>query len=948
MIREDLLKKINNIFSNEEALLGDFILEENDLDEIKNEFINKAKLYQNNFDYSLSDISLFVIVIINQLRDWDAEWDDEGFWQHASDIFDNNRFVDILFGSFRPKLYDAINRLFKKYNRVLFVTSGGNRAFVQTFLYQALAPRDSFKNFVQIAWRKYFNDLDCDYTTSDEAFCEYVINSLARKIKSPEIESDVEFGYHFYRLRKAFKYGILQNKEKTIKLLDRTLLSINLIDRNSEELEDTVFNNIISDVVYQNKRVIERTHGKERAPTSGSGNIHSFNQVRPFLSMDFAQHDRPTIHINFPRVILLGAKQKVTGVSVLLFRIDNNKQTLIKKFPTRPLKDNGEALYTMSAFSLDLTDIYYNEEKDYHYEFVLDPEGLGERYSSGTDFFREYLLFCGEREIRSNCKPGNYYLIAPKSFDPQKNLVLIRPNYRSTWKRIYNIEFDNYDSIQFKEKTLLFSKQGMPSTVVFENQNLLPVDGVALLMNGEEYDFYKTFSNIIITKDDYVSPEAIRILHTIKSLDGNETLNEEIRLSDLRENNHRYLYSCSENKLNEQGIHELMIEKLSDNILGNKYLLNKKYVIDEDIEYKCDKLPYLHGNTSGTIRLFGQTYEYDVSTVGEKSTKIVDENSGATIVIQTPYFRWFFGSNPEEIHYAPFNPKKPLIVANLKSTNETVVIESSFGKLELFYETELLSKPLSIHCGSEENRFLFAKFVNTSPAFQKGNLFCKINGVKIPLFSITDKPYWLGSQELDSCLTLLDDGSLEIDVGSHFIHDDNIYALRLELTDENNNTRYFRITDFNNPGKLENSNYEDGFYTASLSYIKYEIGIESDPVYLIRDVDVELGDINKKAFEDVKEIFLSKKLKGYSINNIVYHEHNNIGYCVFTGFLKDKNGKNQRIKFALKQEGILCDLYYCFGPNVEDKKVNYDKTKNCLTASALSESVEEIRTAYYK
>ena len=206
----------------------------------------------------------------------------------------------------------------------------------------------------------------------------------------------------------------------------------------------------------------------------------------------------------------------------------------------------------------------------------------------------------------------------------------------------------------------------------------------------------------------------------------------------------------------------------------------------------------------------------------------------------------------------------------------------------------------------------------------------------------------MGSQELDSCLTLLDDGSLEIDVGSHFIHDDNIYALRLELTDENNNTRYFRITDFNNPGKLENSNYEDGFYTASLSYIKYEIGIESDPVYLIRDVDVELGDINKKAFEDVKEIFLSKKLKGYSINNIVYHEHNNIGYCVFTGFLKDKNGKNQRIKFALKQEGILCDLYYCFGPNVEDKKVNYDKTKNCLTASALSESVEEIRTAYYK
>ena len=143
MIDEELLQKVKRVFSDDINLLGNFHFEDEEIEELKDEFVAAAKRNTGSFNYSLDEISFFVIVVVNKLRDWDKEWSENGFWDQINQVFDDDYFIYLLLKQFLIKLYDAIDLLFRKYNRVLFRTKGNKRAFAQTFLYHALAPRFS-------------------------------------------------------------------------------------------------------------------------------------------------------------------------------------------------------------------------------------------------------------------------------------------------------------------------------------------------------------------------------------------------------------------------------------------------------------------------------------------------------------------------------------------------------------------------------------------------------------------------------------------------------------------------------------------------------------------------------------------------------------------------------------------------------------------------------------
>ena len=953
MINEELTKKIHDVFSDGVNLLGNNNFNDDEIDEIKEEFRLVAKRNFNSFNYSLDEISFFVIVVINKLRDWDKEWSENGFWDQINQVFDDDYYIYILLKQFLNKLYDSIDELFKKYNRILFRTKGNKRAFAQTFLYHALAPRYSFGSFVDLAWKKYFDDLECDYTSSDLVFCEYVVNSLKKKIQSPEEETDILFGSNFYKLRTAFKYGIVQNTEKTIKLFDSILLSINKVDRNSEDLENNTINNIISSVVSKNKSVVVRKISGEKISCRTSNTAHTFNQLKPVLNIDLSQHERPTIRIVFPRLILLGSDNKCSHVDLSLYKEmpDGTKQ-LIKSFPRRFFKCNGEDSYTLSAFSEELTDIYFNEESNFHYEFQLVSDNCGGYYSK-KEFYRDFLVFGLEKEISKNPKPGSYYLVIPKQFDVNLNLHLLKKDYRYLWKNIINIVPDNFDSVEYLNTDILFSEQGMSSNVKFENVDLMPLDQIKISKDSIDYELFTSFSSLLINKDDSSSPEKIRVRHIFRDINGNTIIDEEKRLSELPFINHRYIYRDFENQLCEVGYHTISVMKIEDSSHLNKYLLNKNYIIDPKFTLNNCCFPYIDGGGKGIIHIFDTMIDYDIELCDEFSEFYCDRLS-ITVNVQNPFLFWSFGTSLPDFHYSPLNIKKPIIISLFNSTNETIFIKSAFPIEKMFFKGTLSNNPIEVFKGSENGVFLLSQFINAG--HNNGYFYLKIKGKEFPLFSIIDRSYFADSINLQDCVSY-ENKTLKVNLKDFFVHDRFNYNVYLSF----NSLKYHKrieIPSIDGENIIENIDIDDGEYSSFVSFEKVFAG-DIEPEVRSRTFNLIIGDINKKVFEDINQIeikpaknFLTGeklKMNGFYIDNISYYGYDDTGDCVFDGFLRSKSNKPQKIRFTHRDGRLIKNLLFVFGKDGEiTKKVNFDVEKCCFTTNPLSDNVVEFKTIYYK
>lgn len=954
MISEDLLNKVKKVFSDDVNLLGNFHFDDDELEDIKYEFLNAAKRNANTFNYTLDEISFFVIVVVNKLRDWDKEWSENGFWDQINRVFDDDYYVYLLLKDFLIKLYDAIDVLFRTYNRVLFRTKGNKRAFAQTFLYHALAPRYSLESFIDLAWRKYFDDLECDYPNSDITFCEYVIYSLKKKIISPDESADVQFGSTYYKLRTAFKYGVVQNTEKTIRLLDNILLLINKVDRNSEDLEENTINRIISSVVARNKRIIVRTGTGGGTSYRSPNTAHTFNQLKPVLSLDFAQHDKPTIFIRFPRLILLGSENECNYVDVYLYRNnDDGGKTLLKQFSRRWFKNNGENSFTLSAFSEEVTDVYSSEEKDYHYELIIVSD-TGDVYSSKKEFCRDLLLFAQEKEVIGNVKPGSYYIVVPKKFNLLNNLHLLNNDYRNLWKNFYNIVPENFDSIDYLESSIVFSQLGMPSNVKLEDQTLTHFDNVVINREDVDYEVFTSFSNLLINKDDETNPEHIRVHHIFRDALGYLILDEEKRLSELPIINHRHCYEEACNRLSDMGYHSLQVVKISSNVLGNKTLLNKNYLIDKEIVLNANSIPYVDGDSIGRIKLFGNWYDYDISASNEESELKIDELS-ITARIRTCFFNWHFGTTPNDIHYSQINLKRPIIISSFESTNETIVINTALEIDNIYFRPISSSEKINVFSGTEANTYLLSQFINSG--YKKGYFLCLCGGKELPLFAITDRPYGSENVNLEDCLSL-EDNVLKVDIREYFIHDNANYSVYLTLQNNEGKKIKIKLYTLEDENVFENVHIDDDEYEANISFARVYLG-EEEPEVSLPSFDVVLGDINKKAFVDVDRIDLRPakdfatgtklKMDGYYIDSITYYGYDDIGDCVFRGLLKSKQTKPQKIMFTHKDGRLISNLQFVYGKEDEIvKKANFDTVKNCFTTNPISNNVSEFKTIYYK
>lgn len=949
-----LLNKVEEVFLDDSgSLLGDFQFDDDELEELKEYFIEKAQQCLNKYLYTDDDIMIFIIVVINKLRDWNKEWSANGFWDQVNVVFDDNYYVFNLINTQLIKLYDGIDKVFRKYNRVLFRTKSGDRAFVQTFLYQAMAPRVSFESFVNLAWRKYFDDLECDYSSSDFDFCEYVVNCLDRKISSPDEDTDVQFGATYYQLRTAFKYGVLQNKEKTIKLLDKVLLSIDRVDKSNEEISDNTLGRIITEVVNNNKRVeIRKT--RTGIVYKGANTAHTFEQLRPILQMDFSEHEKPTISICFPRLILLGIENACSYVRFAVYKEIDGSRKLLKSFSNRLIKQNGEASYTMSAFSEDITDLLYSQSDNFKLIFVLTADN-GNEYDSGKEFFRNYLVFNGEREVKGDTKPGSYYLIVPKEFDVNSNLILFKKeNKRSLWKNIYSFIAEDNDSIEYLSSITIFSRQGLPSNVRFENESIEPLKDLRVIKNDETFEVYSSFTNLHISNNDGTNPEHIRIIHEFSSPYNDEPIKEEKRLSDLKFVNHRYLYSADENKLSLTGYHSIKVIKMSATS-ANKYLLNKTYIVDKNAKTYFKTIPYVHGSFKNEFKLFDNQYQYEVHPTSAFEEEIIEELE-AIVQVTNPYLGWSFGTNPNEVHTSPMNLDKPKFISEFDSTNETIILNNELGIEEVFYRDSSTNATSKVFKG-DNNNFLLSQFIASGK--KRGYFYVVYDNKELPLFSITDTPYISKKVTLQDCI-LYEDNKLLINISNYFNHDDCIYDVKLTFRNENN--KDIELLDILTDEAVirEDKRVVDGYYSVFLSYSKMYAG-SSSPFVRFPEEDVEIGDVNRAFFDDYDQIVLNNfstfeennrkiKCKDFYLEQITFKEYDENADCIFTAILKGKNMRPQKVQFVHRDAKVIKSLYFIYGTEEQPilKRVNYDISKDVFTNQPTSINVVEFKTIYYR
>ena len=306
MEREELFNKINDAMAGgNDYLIGDIEFDDDELQEMQTFFRNRAAVIRSASELQEDDLKVFIVFIVNKLREWDKEWPGNMFWDRVSEMFDNDANVSKFLR--KPQLYDKLSSTLEKANRIVFVNENSkSRLFAQTFLFQAFSTKESMQAFIQLAWNLYINEdlLDCDYPDSDLDFCNYIINNLKTKYSNVDSDEEVQFGGATYNIKAALRYGIFQN-EKTAFLLDRIFRYIYRVDYNNEDICDNHLGLLVTDKVNELKQLYQKT-GKKRKinKTAVRGKVDSFEKLKPQYKFN-DDPNNPRIFLSFPKLMLI-------------------------------------------------------------------------------------------------------------------------------------------------------------------------------------------------------------------------------------------------------------------------------------------------------------------------------------------------------------------------------------------------------------------------------------------------------------------------------------------------------------------------------------------------------------------------------------------------------------------------------------------------------------------
>lgn len=938
-IKDRLASAVDEALSGENVkLIGDFEFSDEDLDYLTLQFINQYKYFDESVSkLSERDVKSFLVVMINKLRDYDKPWNE--FHELLSSFFDHVSLFDTQ--SKISNLYNKVEKVFEANKRVLFRTDAGKRAFEQTFLYQALAPKDSIQNFVRLAWSLYLDEdiLDSEYTESDPDLCLKVIEALNSKFAGQNKEEDsIQFSGASYGIRAGLRYGCEQNKEKTAGLLDRIFDYIHRVDHYNEEITDNYLGTVVTDVITNLKQVVvkERKNG-ERQYTSGY--YHSFEQAKPTLYLNLDQQENPRVFLCYPKVMILNSEDNLQFAMVELYKHydDGRPAQKIYTHPIQAIKKN-DTCQTLRAFTIDITDKIINFEDDFKIEAVLVVRNgyCFERYSSGSSLYRDFLVFKDNHEIKGTSRPGTYCLIGPKNFIPQNNLRLFDKNYRKVLNGIYYFTSKELDLIEYNNTKLLFGSNSRSANVLFVEDKMIESENILYLPDPENKDncipVFKGFSDIFIENENAVSPSSVRITHLTEDSEDGSIIEDEKTLNELGTVDRRYIYPANDNGLLESGWHSLEIVKLT--AAGAKSMLNSPkfdYFYDENAKVMCRDIAYIKNQVELVLTILGEKYSVPVSCAQQEV--YVDTDSGFFKVIP-PYFRWKFGQD-NEFRNKPV--ETPVFLDDIPSSS-VLVIDSNIQIDGVYFIPENESKEYPVDKSNvHENTYLLSQFLASNR--KKGKFVAKTRDYSVlPILKIEIAPYFKESNmELE-----FDEGILTCDFSKAFFHDKKDYKLKLIIgTEEFEEPIVLEDLNCDSVNEVSIDDLEDDNYTIELYYYSEYTGIRSKDIKIMLNNDCFMfGDIVKASFNAREQVVFdkcrtsegNKKIKDNVISDLkfAFDEGEN---RVYEGTLKTPYAKKAKVIFYADEPDMIRKVFFIYGANSEIRKeANYDLNKNSMVS----------------
>lgn len=938
-IKDRLASAVDEALSGESAkLIGDFELNDEDLEHLTFQFIDRYKYFDESVrELNERDIKNFLIVMINKLRDYDKPWNE--FHELLSYFFDHISLFDTQ--SKITNLYNKVEKVIEANNRVLFRTDTGKRAFEQTFLYQALAPKDSIQNFIRLAWSLYLDEdiLDSEYTESDPDLCLKVIEALNSKFAGQNKEEDsIQFSGASYGIRAGLRYGCEQNKEKTAGLLDRIFDYIHRVDHYNEEITDNYLGTVVTDVIAGLKKVVvkERKNG-ERQYTSGY--YHSFEQAKPTIFLNLDEQENPRVFLCYPKVMILNSEDNLQFATVELYKhFDDERQA--QKFYTHPIQaiKKNDTCQTLRAFTIDITDKITNFEDDFKIEAVLVVKNgyVYERYSSGSSLYRDFLVFKDNHEIKGTSRPGTYCLICPKNFIPQDNLRLFDKNYRKVLNGIYYFTSKELDLIEYNNTKLLFGSNSRSANVLFVEEQMLESGNIFYIPDPENKDncipVFNGFSDIFIENENAVSPSLVRITHLTENICDGSIIKEEKTLNELGTIDRRYIYPAYDNGLLESGWHSLTIVKQT--AAGAKSMLSSPkfdYFYDENAKAICRDIAYIKNRVELVLTILGKKYSIPVSHAQQEV--YVDTDSGFFKVIP-PYFRWKFGQDNE---YRNKPVETPFFLDDIPSSS-VLVIDSNIRIDGVYFVPENETKEYPVDkSNTYENTYLLSQFLASNR--KKGKFVAKTKDYSVlPIFKIEIDPYFKESNmELE-----FNEGTLKCDFSKAFFHDKKDYKLKLIIgTEEFEEPIVLEDLKCDSVNEVSIDGLEDDNYTIELYYYSEYSGIRSKDIkIMLKDDCFMFGDIVKASFNAREQAVFykcrtsegNKKIKDNVIYDLkfVFNEGEN---RVYEGFLKTPYVKKAKVIFYADEPDMVRKVFFVYGVNSEIKKeANYDLNKNAIVS----------------
>jgi len=910
---DDLLrKKIEDCFSNQELLLGDFDFKDEEIDDIKS-FAYKA-LKSGKYGSETAEIvdMALIISIVNGLKKWDKDWDGGIFWNRVYSLFDEDqilkdgkRISDILKSS---KFYEAVDSIFKKNNRILFRSNNNVRRFDQTFLFQSLAPKKSMDALIKLAWGMFINEDLLDYYYEEDLdFCNSIMKSIKNKLShtnNGDEDEVISFDGATYTLKKSVQYGIEQNP-KSANLLNRILTYINAAYDNQEVLDNHLGILVTDQVESLKKASISNGNGGRRKERRFSEKyIKDINKISPKFKCN-DDIDDIRIYVHIPKVVLDSTKK----YDYAFFKILNDGKKLYEtSFDFKHI----ESIQTLKEINVDITN-FINKINGLEIVLKYDNQLIFDKSYSNN-----YLLFKECNQIEGNCRKGFYYLCTDESFD--MNCLHLINGYAEIAPNIYSIETDEGDSIDGNNAVVFGTFKS--NSVRFKDEPIIN-KYIKIKYENREVQLINNISDLTIFLKNDENPKAIVIYHTYIDKEGNKKTSN-CKISDLNKDGERYIYSCDDNNLSLDGYHEIQINRLAQNNANS--IDRYEYFHDYNFRYNSHQCLTYNNSFIFKIKLFDESYDVNASLESNfEEIKILDYDS--TAIVSIPYLRWSFDTiNRGFVQVNRIsNESKPWFNDEILHTS-SLKIDSLYDVENVFFKNDKgvitnLSK-------GKKSEFKLGEFIQCHN--EKGTFFVNLEKIKEPvqLFSITNEPYIVPRQFDDSFI--FEDDKLYVDFSKYFMHGIKKYVMSVRLYSE---IKEYVFEVDNVDMIFEYGEILEDIYDVELTYkeVNGDIVVREKGIILNEDDYLILGDEYKICFIRSSALRFKKtkisqnesvKLDKYYIKDPNYLKKNEKGENVYTGKLVGLN--NLLIIFTQKDEKYIKELLF------NDQKIVYDRDKKEL------------------